>query len=97
MLVVFILKCKYKYKARRLDAEGEFDHELCLIKKVTSLEFHNEYNEWYLLPTVTISFNCGVSITFYWLKVYYSSGWTIVTYKDEDEYAEFIRSQNEKK
>ena len=96
MLVVFVLKLKYKYKARALDVEGEYDHELCYIKKVTSLEFNNEYNEWYLLPTITISFNCGVDITFHWLKIYYSSYWSVVTFKDEDKYAEFIRYKNNK-
>lgn len=97
MLVVFILKIKYKYNARRLDDEDEFDHELCHIKKVTSLETNTEYDEWYLLPAIAISFNSGICITFYWLKMYYSSYWTVMTYKDEDDYVEFIQYKNNKK
>lgn len=95
MLVVFILKIKYKYKSKGLDKEGEFDHELCHIKKVTSLEFNNEYNEWYLIPTISISFNSSLCITIYWFKIYYSNYWSVVTYKDEDDYAEFIRNKND--
>ena len=90
--MVFILKIIYKYKSK-----GNEDLELCLVKKVTYLEFHTEYDEWYLLPNISVSFNDGIDITFRWLKAYYSSFWSIVTYKDEDEYAEFIRNKNEKK
>lgn len=93
MLVVFILKLKYKYKAHIANVEDELELELCNVKKVTYLEFNNEYNEWYLIPSVSISFNQGVNITFYWFKIYYSSYWTIVTYKDEDDYAKFITSK----
>ncbi len=93
MLVVLILRIKYKYYAK---AKGNDDLELCFIKKVTTLSFHTEYNDWYLIPTISCSFNDGVDITFHWLKLYYSSFWSVVTFEDENEYAEFIQYKNNK-
>lgn len=92
MLVVLLLKIVYKYKAK-----GTEELELCLIKKTTSLEFSTEYGEWYIIPTISISFNCGVDIALKWFKIYYSSYWQVITYKDEDEYAEFINNKNNNK
>lgn len=86
MLVFGILKIVYKYKSK-----GNEDLEVCLIKKVTYLDFRTEYNEWYLIPTVSISFNSGCDISIKWFKFNYSSYWSVVTYKDEDDYAEFIQ------
>lgn len=97
LFVVFILKVRYKYKAHISNIEDKLKLELCHVKKVTYLEFSNEYNELYLIPTVTIHFNQGIGITFYWFKIYYSSYWTIVKYKDEDEYVAFIEYKNNKK
>lgn len=91
MLGVLILKIKYKYKAK-----GNEDKELCFIKKVTNLEFRDTYDEWYIIPTISISFNNGIDIAFHWFKVYYASFWSVVTFEDENEYAEFIQYKNNK-
>lgn len=94
MLVVFILKVKYKYKSNGLDKEGEFDHELCYVKKTSSLEFDNEYSEWFIIPTISISFNSGLYITIHWLRCFYINHWTTVTYQDENNYAEYRKNKN---
>lgn len=93
MLVVFLLKLKYKYKAK---IEGDEDLELCFVKKVTTLTNHNEYDSIYIIPTISISFNYGISIVFNWLTIYYGTDWSVVTFKDEDEYAEFIQYKHNK-
>lgn len=77
MLVVLLLKIVYKYKAK-----GDEELELCFIKKSTYLEFSTEHGEWYIIPTISISFNGGVDIVLKWLKLYYSSYWSVVTFKE---------------
>ena len=64
------------------------------LKKVTYLEWGTEYDKWYILPVISISFNGVIDIEFRWLKILYSNNWSIITYKDEDEYAELIRYKN---
>ena len=93
MLGALILKLIYKHKAKSKQDE---DLELCCIKKLTYLEFYNETDEWYIIPNISISFNNDIDITFRWLKLYYSSYWSVVTYKEENDYAAFIRHKYNK-
>ena len=60
---------------------------MCLLRKSSYLEWGNQLDEWYILPSVSISFTDGFSITFYWLKIEYSHTWKVVTYEEEDEWA----------
>lgn len=94
MLVVLTLKFKYKINAK---IKKDDDSEFCLIKKTTCLNFNTPYNDWYIIPTITVSFNNGVSITFYWFNITYSSFWTVVTFEDENKYVEFIQFKNNNK
>lgn len=63
---------------------------MSFLKKVTFLEWGSEYGEWHILPTITIAFNGGFSIDYHWLKIHYSHFWKIVTFKEENDYAEYI-------
>ena len=79
LLVVFILKFKYSiYKEEK---------QMCLLRKSSYLEWGNEFNEWYILPSISINFSSGFTITFYWLKIQYCHTWKVVTYEEEDEWA----------
>jgi len=57
---------------------------MCLLEKTTFLEWGNEYNSWYIIPTVEFYFNSGITITFNWLKIQYSHNWAVVTFEEED-------------
>lgn len=57
------------------------------LRKSTSFDWGNEFNEWYIIPAITVSFNYGFSITIAWLKIYYSHTWRVITYEEEDEWA----------
>ena len=70
---------------------------MSFLKKVTFLEWGTEYDELYIIPNITISFNGGVGIDFHWLKIHYSHFWKVVTIGEEDEYSEFIRNKNKNK
>lgn len=63
------------------------DKQMCLLRKSSYLEWGNEFNEWYVLPAISLNFTYGFSITFYWLKICYSHTWKVVTYEEEDEWA----------
>ena len=63
------------------------DKQMCLLRKSSYLDWGNEFNEWYILPSISLSFTYGFSITFHWLKIYYSHTWKVVTYEEEDEWA----------
>ena len=79
MLVVLVLKIKYSYR--------EEDKQLCSFRKSTYLTWGNEFNEWYIIPNISIYFSDGFHITFNWLKIQYSNDWTVITYEEEDEWA----------
>ena len=63
------------------------DKQMCLLRKSTSLDWGNEFNEWYVLPAISLNFTYGFSITFHWLKICYSHSWRVITYEEEDEWA----------
>lgn len=66
---------------------SEQEKQMCLLRKSSYLEWGNEFNEWYILPSINMNFTNGFSITFYWLKIEYSHTWEVVTYEEEDEWA----------
>ena len=63
------------------------DKQMCLFRKSTSLDWGNEWNQWYILPAISINFTNGFTFTFEWLKISYSHTWAVVTYEEEDEWA----------
>ena len=79
LLVVLILKLKYSM--------SEQEKQMCLLRKSSYLEWGNEFNEWYIIPSISINFSCGFTISFYWLKIQYCHTWKVVTYEEEDEWA----------
>jgi len=88
MLVVFILKLKYSMR--------EEEKQMCLLRKSSYLDWGNEFNEWYILPSISINFSTGFTITFYWLKIQYCHTWRVITYEEEDEWASVHYSINNK-
>lgn len=76
MLVIFILKVKYSGKD-----EGQ---RLCSLEKKTYLEYGNEYDYWYIIPSITFYYNIGFGITFQWLKINYGHFWKVLTFDEED-------------
>lgn len=60
---------------------------MCLLRKSSYIDWGNEFNELYIIPAISTNFTNGFSITFYWLKIQYSSTWRVVTYEEEDEWA----------
>ena len=72
------------------------DKQMCLLRKSSYLEWGNEFNEWYILPSISISFSSGFTISFYWLKIQYSHTWKVVTYEEEDEWASVHYNINNK-
>jgi hypothetical protein len=87
--MIFVLKLRFLRK-------DEYE-QMSFLKKTTFLEWGTEYDEWYIIPNITISFNGGVGINFHWFKICYSHFWKVVTIGEEDEYAEFIRNKNKNK
>ena len=79
MLVVLILKIKYSGKKE--------DKQLCLLRKNIYLTWGNKFNEWYIIPNISIHFSGYLDITFNWLKIQYSNSWSVVTFEEEDEWA----------
>ena len=88
MLVVLVLKIKYSGKRE--------DKQLCYFRKSTSLTWGNEFNEWYIIPNVSIYINKGFDISFNWLKIQYSNSWSVVTFEEEDEWASVHYNINNK-
>ena len=66
---------------------SEQEKQMSLLRKSSYLYWGNEFNEWYIIPSVSISFNRGFSINFYWLKIQYCQTWRVITYEEEDEWA----------
>ena len=66
---------------------SEQEKQMCLLRKSSYLEWGNEWNQWYILPAISIGFNNGFTFTFEWLKISYSHSWAVVTYEEEDEWA----------
>ena len=89
MLVVLILKIKYSGK--------EEEKQLCAFRKNTYLTWGNEFNEWYIIPNVSIYINNGFNISFNWLKIQYAHTWIVITFKEEDEWAAIHYNLNNKK
>ena len=88
MLVVLVLKIKYSYR--------EEEKQLCVFRKNTYLSWGNEFNEWYIIPTISMYFSSDFNITFYWLKIQYSHSWKVVTFEEEDEWAAIHYNKNNK-
>ena len=88
MLVVLILKLKY----RKLQEEKQ----MCLLRKDSFLEWGDEFNDWYILPSITVNLNSYFTISFNWLKIHYQHSWKIVTYEEEDAMAQVHYNLNNK-
>ena len=73
------------------------EKRMCLLRKSTSLDWGNEFNEWYILPSISINFTQGVNINFYWLKIQYYHSWRVITYEEEDAWASVYYNINKKK
>ena len=88
MLGLLILKFKYSSKSE--------EQQFCSLDKTSYLYWGNEYDYFYIIPTITIYTNDGFGISFYWLKIQYGCFWSIRTYEDEDLIAEAKRNKNNK-
>ena len=89
LLMVFILKLSFIKK--------DEDEQMTALKKVTFLEWGDEYGEWHILPTIVIAFNGGFSIDYHWLKIHYSQFWKVVTFGEENDYAKYLIDKNKNK
>ena len=89
LFVVLILKIKLLQK--------DENEQMSFLKKVTFLEWGSEYDEWHILPTITIAFNSGFSIDYHWLKIHYSQFWKVVTNEEENDYTKYLINKNKDK
>lgn len=82
VIITIIIKFKYSKIAKR---EGDDDLNVACICKDTDLFWNRVDHTWYITPTYSIYHDDNVfSITFEWLKIYYSNTWRIRTFADEN-------------